>query len=124
MIKNLLTNVGDTSSFLIWEEPTCCEQLSLCVCALSCSVASDSLGPTGVQPARLLCPWNFPWQEYCSGLLFPSPGDLPDQGIEPVSPALAGGFFTSEPPGKPRQSVGEGQSFFLSLLGLIVSSLK
>ena len=35
------------------------------------------------------------------GLLFPSPGDLPDPGLEPVSPALAGEFFTTEPPGKP-----------------------
>ena len=40
-------------------------------------------------------------QEYCSGLPFPSPGDLPDPRIEPVSPALAGRFFTAEPPGKP-----------------------
>ena len=43
-------------------------------------------------------------QELWSGLLFPSPGDLPNPGIEPaslVSPALAGGFFTTEPPGKP-----------------------
>ena len=32
---------------------------------------------------------------------FPSPGDLPDPGIEPSSPALAGEFFTTEPPGKP-----------------------
>ena len=41
-------------------------------------------------------------QEYWSGLPFPTPGDLPDLGIEPVSleaPALAGGFFTTEPPG-------------------------
>ena len=37
-------------------------------------------------------------QEYWSGLPFPSPGDLPDPGIEPVSPALVGGFFTAEPP--------------------------
>ena len=34
---------------------------------------------------------------------FPPPGDLPDPGIEPVCPALAGGFFTTEPPGKPQQ---------------------
>ena len=40
-------------------------------------------------------------QEYRSGLPFPPPGDLPDPGTEPASPALAGGFFTSEPPGKP-----------------------
>ena len=34
-------------------------------------------------------------QEYWSGLSFPSPGDLPEPGIEPSSPALAGGFFTT-----------------------------
>ena len=44
---------------------------------------------------------GFPRQEYWSGLSFPSPGDLPNSGIEPASPGLAGGFFTTEPPGKP-----------------------
>ena len=44
---------------------------------------------------------GFPRQEYWSRLPFPSPGDLPDPGIEPVSPALAGRFFTTEPPDKP-----------------------
>ena len=39
-------------------------------------------------------------QEYWSGLPFLSPGDLPDPGIRPGSPALAGGCFTPEPPGK------------------------
>ena len=43
---------------------------------------------------------GFPRQEYWSGLLFPSPGDLPNLGMENVSLALAGGFFTTEPPGK------------------------
>ena len=43
---------------------------------------------------------GFPRQEYWNGLPFPSPGDLPNPGIEPSSPALAGGFFTTEPPGK------------------------
>ena len=47
---------------------------------------------------------GFPRQEYWSGLPFPSPGDLPHPGIEPVSPALAGGFFTTEPSGKPHSS--------------------
>ena len=37
---------------------------------------------------------GFSRQEYWSGLPFPPPGDFPDPGIEPVSPALAGGFFT------------------------------
>ena len=44
---------------------------------------------------------RFPRQEFWSGLPFPSPGDLPDLGIKPASPELAGGFFTTEPPGKP-----------------------
>ena len=45
---------------------------------------------------------GFSRQEYWSGLPFPSLGNLPDPGIEPASPALAGGFFTTELPGKPR----------------------
>ena len=47
---------------------------------------------------------GFPRQEYWSGLPFPFPGDLHDPRIEPTSfasSALAGGFFTTEPPGKP-----------------------
>ena len=44
---------------------------------------------------------EFPRQEYWSGLPRPSLGDLPNPGIEPVSPALASGFFTTEPLGKP-----------------------
>ena len=40
---------------------------------------------------------GFPKQEPWSGLLFPPPEDLPDIGIELMSPALAGGFFTIEP---------------------------
>ena len=59
----------------------------------------------------LVTPWTvaclaplslrFPRQEYWSQLPFPSPGDLLDPGIKPASPALAGGFFTIESPGKP-----------------------
>ena len=44
---------------------------------------------------------GFSKQEYWSGLAFPSSGDLPDPGIKPSSPALAGEYFTTEPPGKP-----------------------
>ena len=51
-------------------------------------------------------PWSmgFSRQEYWSGLPFPPPGDLPNPGIEPMSPALAGRFFTPEPPGKTHTS--------------------
>jgi len=44
---------------------------------------------------------GFHRQEYWSELPFPSPGDLRDPAIEPASPALAGGFFSTEPSGKP-----------------------
>ena len=50
---------------------------------------------------------GFSRQEYWSGLPFPSPGDLPDPGIKPGSPALEADALTSERPGKPI-------SFFLS----------
>ena len=42
---------------------------------------------------------GFSRQEYSSGLPFPPPGYLPDPGIKSASPALAGGFFTTESPG-------------------------
>ena len=50
---------------------------------------------------------EFSRQEYWSRLPFPTPEDLPDPGMEPTSlvpPALAGGFFTTVPPGKPSAS--------------------
>ena len=48
---------------------------------------------------------GFSKQEYWSGLPFPSPGDLPNPGIEPTSPTLQGDALTSEPPGKPKQKI-------------------
>ena len=71
---------------------------------LSHSVLFDSLRRHGLLPIRVLCLWTFSRQEYWSGLSFPPAGYFPDPGIEPVSPvppALAGVFFTTEPPGKP-----------------------
>ena len=56
---------------------------------------------------------EFSRQEYWSGLPFPTPSDLPNSGIEPTfltSPILAGRFFTTEPLGKPYNSI---LSFFL-----------
>ena len=50
---------------------------------------------------QALLSMEFSRQEYWSGLPFPPAGDLPDPGIELASPALAGGFFPTEPPGKP-----------------------
>ena len=59
---------------------------------------------------------RFSRQEYWTGLPCPPPGDLPDTGIEPVSPALAGRFFTTEPHGKPRD-------WLLFLCNYIIPSL-
>ena len=63
------------------------------------SVVSDSATPwTAARQVPLSV--GFSWQEDCSGLPSPPAGDLPDPGIEPASPALEGGFFTTEPPGE------------------------
>ena len=75
--------------------------VNLCVCVQS--VLSDSAIPwTAACQASLSL--EFSRQEYSSELPFPTPGALPDPGIvptSPVSPALAGVFFTTATPGKP-----------------------
>ena len=74
-------------------------------------VMPDSLTPwtvAGQPPVSL----GFPRQEYCSGVPFPSPGDLPDPGMEPASPALAGKFLTIEPPEKPKKVFSETQNSY------------
>ena len=48
---------------------------------------------------------GFPRQEYWSGLPFPPPGDLPNLGIEPSSPALASKVFSTEPCGNPQRDL-------------------
>ena len=79
--------------------------LSSTVCAmLSRSVMSDSLLPDELYPARLLSPWGFSRQEYWNGLPCPPPGDLPNPGTEPRSPALQADSLPSEPPGKPKNT--------------------
>ena len=49
---------------------------------------------------QLPLPMGFPKQKYWSGMPLPSPGDLPKPGFKLASLALAGRFFTTEPPGK------------------------
>ena len=49
---------------------------------------------------------EFFWQEYWSGLSFPSPGDLPDPGIESGSPELQADSLSTEPLGSPSYSLG------------------
>ena len=77
---------------------------SACVCVQSLSRVWLFVTPWTVAHQASLS-MGFSRLKYWSGLSFPSPGDLPDPGIEhvsPVSPALAGGFFTIEPPENPR----------------------
>jgi hypothetical protein len=74
---------------------------------LSCAKSLQSystLATPGTVDRQAPLSMTFPMrQEYWSGLPFALPGDLPNPGIRPVSvtsPASAGGFFTTEPPGK------------------------
>ena len=88
-------------------EKTCHRKVrksNMCCAVLSQSVGSDSLWPHGLQATRLLCPWGFSRQEYWSGLPCPPPGDRPDPGIKPWSPALRADSWPTEPPGKPNIS--------------------
>ena len=68
---------------------------------------------------------GFSREEYWSGLPCPPPGDLPDLGIKPRSPVLAGRFFTAEPPGKSQSLLHYCFIFInaLSLLSLFINYL-
>ena len=74
-----------------------------------CCCLVAKLCPTSVTPwtvahqAHLSV--GFLGQEYGSGLPFPSQADLPDPGNGPRSPELAGGFFTTDPPWKPKEYI-------------------
>ena len=97
-----LTNAGKVTNAFLMPISTMC--VYVCVCD-SHSVVSDSLLPQG--PVRFLCP--FCRQEYWSRLPFPSPGDLPNPGIEPKWPALKADSLPSEPPGKPQLYISSVQ---------------
>ena len=74
------------------------------VCVLSRLVVSDSLWPLCVAHQAPLS-LGFLRQEYWSGLPFPSPGDLPNPGYEPTSPAMADGVFTTDHQGSPSRAL-------------------
>ena len=61
---------------------------------------SDSFATLWTAARQAPLSMGFPRQEYWSELPFPSPGDLPKPCFKPMFPALAGGFFTTELPGK------------------------
>ena len=67
----------------------------------ACSVTQLTLVTPWTTACQSPLSMRFSRQEYQSGLPFPSPGDLPDPGTEPLSltsPALAGKFFATDPP--------------------------
>ena len=92
-------------------------QRSLVCCSQRCRKVSDTTELLNNKVKSFSCvrlfeiPWTVAYQappsmglsrqECWSGLAFPSPGDLPDPGIEPKSPVFSGGFLTAEPPRKP-----------------------
>ena len=81
--------------FTITSDPNFC--LGACVCAQSCKTLCDSMD------YKASLSLGVSRQEYWSGVSFPPPGGLPDPGFKSTSsvpPALEGGFFTTEPPGK------------------------
>ena len=80
--------------------PTDISEAGACVLSHSVSLSHVQLFVWTVAHQASLS-MEFFRQEYWSGLPFPSSGDLPDPGIDPVSPTLAGTFFTTAPPGKP-----------------------
>ena len=70
---------------------------------------------------------GFSWQEYWSGLPFPLPGNLLNPGIEPsftLSPALAGRFFTTLPPGKLISMHDFYLEIFMDLFGCVRSYMR
>ena len=74
------------------------KRMCVCLVAKLCLTFRDAV----VYNTQALLPMEFSRQEYWSGLSVPPPGDLPNPGIKPASPALAGGFFTADPPGPPK----------------------
>ena len=91
----------ETKGFLNFSDISLCVCVCVCVCVRACAQLCPtlcnhmdcSLAGSSVHGIR---------QEYWSGVPFPSLGVLPDPGIEPASPALAGIFLTTEPLRKPQ----------------------
>ena len=78
---------------------------ALSVCVLSRSVMSDSLQQHGLQPGRLLCPWDSPGKNTGVGCHALLQGIFLTQGVEPEFPALQGDSLPAELPGKPAQAL-------------------
>ena len=86
--------------------------------SVSCSVVSNSLQPRGLEPIRLLCPWDSPGKKTGVGCHALLQGIFPTQGwnLSLMSPALAGGFFTTS-------TTQEAQIIFLPKLNSLSSKI-
>ena len=86
---------------------------------------SDSATPWAVDCQAPLS-MEFSWQRYWSGLSFPSPGDLPDPGIEPGSLTLQADSLLFEPPGKPQHIIKRyvGNTWYMYSLDYSEHSFK
>ena len=105
MVGNLPCNAGDMGSIPGQEPgiPRVCVCVCVCVCVFVGVCESLSQVQLFATPWTVACQaplsMEFSRKEYQTGLLFPSPGDLSDPGIEPRSPALHAESLPSEPPG-------------------------
>ena len=80
-----LQSIGLQKTGHDWTPKHCC-----CLAAKLCLIL---LWPHGLEPVRLLCPWDFPDKNTWVGCQFLLQGIFPDPGMEPTSPALVGRFF-------------------------------
>ena len=80
----------------------------VCVCVCMCVCVSHLAVSDSVKPWTVVCQaslsMKFSRQEHCSGLSLPSPGALPNPGIQLPSPAFQADCLPSEPPGKPKDT--------------------
>ena len=114
ILHRFVTVVG--KGFTIVSDCCCCSVTKLCL--LICDPMDCSLPGSSTMEFRR--------QEYWSRLPFPSPENLPDPWIKPMSLALAGRFFTTASPGKPIAEWGSGklgdQAVWVEILSMALTS--
>ena len=114
--KSLLSSWGLRTSVLEWVYVGCttvpiiiaaavvlntAELIYITACSYTLQSSFQLFGTPWAADHQAPLSTGFSRQEYWSGLPFPPPGNIPDPGIEPGSPALAGRFFTAKPFQKP-----------------------
>src|SRR5574341_460593 len=98
------------------------QTMEYCCCCLI--TMSDSFVTLWTVACQAPLSMGFPRQEYWNGLPFPSPGDLPDPGIEPRSPALQADSLLTETSGKPKILVGIVKMSFKKVITVHTSTKR